>query len=221
MKKTVKRLLVLLLAVSMTMVAPVRADAKTIKDYTQGFTLYPKNSPSYSDKQDLGICTGKTKIKNLTNSNKSVAKVTVGKSENGYVIYVQPKKAGTTNISYKVGKDTHKRKLIVKKYVNPYKQVKINGKDITSKFNKTNICVLSYKQYKGKTIKLSFKRKGFWYMHHGDYIEKGSERIHCIGSMSDPSTFKVKKKGSIAYLWTEDNSLNGDERAEDCRIIFK
>lgn len=221
MKKTVKRLLVLLLALSMSVVAPVKVSAKTIKDYTADVTLYPKSSPSYSDKQEVGACGGKTKITNIKYTNKSIAKVTTGKESYGYVLYVQPKKTGKLNITYKIGKDTHKLKVYVKKYVNPYKQIKINGKNITSKFNKTNVCVLSYKQYKGKTVKLSFKKKKSWYMPHGDYLTKSNKLIQCIGPMSNPHKFKVTKKGSKAALWTTDTSITGHEMSEDCMIIFK
>lgn len=221
MKKTAKRLLVLLLALSMSVIAPVKVSAKTITDYTEDVTLYPKSSPSYSDKQEVGACGGKTKITNIKYTNKSIAKVTTGKKSYGYVLYVQPKKTGTLNITYKIGKDTHKVKVYVKKYVNPYKQIKINGKDITSKFNKTNVCVLSYKQYKGKTVKLSFKRKRPWLMPHGDYVTKSNKLIQCIGGMSDPSKFKVTKKDSKAALWTTDTSETGHEMSEDCMIIFK
>ena len=80
---------------------------------------------------------------------------------------------------------------------------------------------MSYKQYKGKTIKLSFKKKGSWNVPHGDYCKKSGDLIQCIGSMKNPQKFKVTKKGSMAYFWTVDTSLNGHERAEDCMIIFK
>lgn len=87
--------------------------------------------------------------------------------------------------------------------------------------NKTNVCVLSYKQYKGKTVKLSFKKKKSWYMPHGDYLTKSNKLIQCIGPMSDPHKFKVTKKGSKAALWTTDTSITGHEMSEDCMIIFK
>ena len=205
----------------MSVIVPVKVSAKTITDYTEDVTLYPKSSPSYLDKQEVGACGGKTKITNIKYTNKSIAKVTTGKKSYGYVLYVQPKKTGTLNITYKIGKDTHKVKVYVKKYVNPYKQIKINGKDITSKFNKTNVCVLSYKQYKGKTVKLSFKRKRPWLMPHGDYVTKSNKLIQCIGGMSDPSKFKVTKKDSKAALWTTDTSETGHEMSEDCMIIFR
>lgn len=223
MKKTVKRLLVLLLAVSMTMVAPVRADAKTITDTTQVAILYPKSSPTYGDKQ-LVQYTKKVKVQSVKSSKKSVAAVSVGKDSGSkeYAIYVVPKKTGTTTVTYKLGKDKHKLKVIVRKYVNPFKKITINGKNITSKFNKTNVCNLSYKQYKGKKVTITYKKKGNWKILHADYFTKSDKLIKCHGTIlpGDKETIKITKKNSKLYFWIPD-TMDKYEPAEECTILFK
>lgn len=221
MKKTAKRIFALLLVLSMAIVAPVKVDAKTIKDYTSVAILYPKASPNNGEKQRVQY-TKKVKAKNVKSSNKSVATASVGKdsSSKEYAIYVVPKKKGTTTITYKLGKDKHELKVIVRKYVNPFKEVRVNGRNVTSQFNKSNVCYLSYKEYKNKKITLKFKKKGTWYLPHADYCTKSGKLISCIGSMDSPSKFKMTKKGSMAYFWVTD-TMDKYEPAEDCMIIFK
>ena len=217
MKKIVTKILASLMVLSMLMITPIGVQAQEYKDETKIATLYTKNSQLYRKKQNVSAVyyTPITKIKS---TNKSVAKVGSKKDGNSYTLYVTTKKAGTTNISYKVGADTHKVKVVVKKYQNPFKQVKVNGKDVTSQFNKSNVCILDYKKYKNKKIKLKFKKKGRWLMPHADYCTKSYKRIQCIGGMSSPEPFKVTKKGSIASLWSINTENN---MSEDCLILFK
>lgn len=215
MKKLVKSFLALVLVLSMVM--PVGVHAQEYKDGTKIATLYTKTSQFYTKKQEMSS-SYQQPITGIKYSNKSIAKVGSKKESYGYVLYVTPKKTGTINITYKVAGDTHKVKVVVKKYQNPFKQVKVNGKDVTAQFNKSNTCVLDYKKYKNKKVKLKFKKKTNWLMPHGDYCTKSWKRIQCIGGMSSPSPFKVTKKGSIASLWSTNTKIFMDE---DCFILFK
>ena len=217
MKRLITKILASLMLVSILMMAPIGVHAQEYKDETRIATLYTKNAKLYRKTQEVSAAyyTPITKIKS---TNKSIAKVGSKKDGNSYTLYVITKKTGTTNISYKVGEDIHKVKVVVKKYQNPFQQVKVNGKDVTSQFNKSNVCILDYKKYKNKKIKLKFKKKGRWLMPHADYCTKSYKRIQCIGSMSSPEPFKVTKKGSIASLWSINTKTN---MTEDCLILFK
>lgn len=217
MKKTATQILALLIAVTMLTIAPIGVHAQEYRDETKTVTLYTKNAQLYTKKQTVSG-SFETPITKIKSTNKAIAKVGSKKEDNKYFLYVITKKVGTTNISYKVGEDVHKVKVIVKKYQNPFQQVKVNGKDVTSQFNKSNVCILDYKKYKNKKIKLKFKKKGRWLMPHGDYCTKSYKLIQCIGSMSSPEPFKVTKKGSIASLWSINTKNN---MSEDCFILFK
>lgn len=217
MKKIVTKILASLMVVTMLMIAPLGVHAQEYKDETKIVTLYTKNAQFYTKKQTVSN-SFEIPITKIKSTNKSIAKVGSKKEDNKYVLYVITKKTGTTNISYKVGEDTHKVKVIVKKYQNPFQQVKVNGKDVTSQFNKSNVCILDYKKYKNKKIKLKFKKKGRWLMPHADYCTKSYKRIQCIGGMASPEPFKVTKKGSIASLWSINTENN---MSEDCLILFK
>lgn len=223
MTKTAKRVLALLLVFSMAVIAPVKVDAKTIKDTTEVVILYPKTSPDYGVKYGFEYTTMKQKPKDIKVSNQSVAKITCVKEKKGsYRFYVTPKKAGSVNLTYKLGKVTHKVKVSVRKYINPYKKITINGKDITSKFKKTNVCNLSYKQYKGKNVTISYKRKAYWTILHVDYLTKSDKLIECLGSTmpGDKEKFKVTRKGSYVSLYTEE-TMDEEAPYEMCEIHFK
>ena len=147
MKSLITKILASLMLVSILMMIPIGVHAQEYKDETRIATLYTKNAKLYTKKQEVSAAyyTPITKIKS---TNKSIAKVGSKKDGNSYPLYVITKKTGTTNISYKVGEDIHKVKVVVKKYQNPFQQVKVNGKDVTSQFNKSNVCILDYKKYK-------------------------------------------------------------------------
>lgn len=219
MKSKVKSLasimLVLTFMMSLFITAPAKpVQAATIKEATQKVILYPKTLPQ--------SVKGSEKIKptKLKSSKKSVATVSVSKDKYGYDVNVTPKKAGTCTISYKLGKDTYSQKIIVQKYTTPFKKITINGKNITSSFKKSNICVLSYKKYKNKKIKIAVKEKSPWSKPHYVYVSKKAGHAKGIPSVNTTYSTKVSKKNMEVNFMVHDmdTSLYTEE---ECTIIFK
>ncbi len=108
------------------------------------------------------------KVKNLKSSNTKIVKVSLDKDSNNIkrCVLVTAKKAGTAKISFDiVDKKTGKKiqhdtcKVQVKKHTNPFSSVKLNGKNITSQFNKTSYPWMSVSAQKTSvTIKM---KKGY------------------------------------------------------------
>lgn len=104
------------------------------------------------------------KVSGLKSSNKAV--VTVSQSKEGgnaIVIWFEPKKAGTSKISFsaKTGGKTYKYKTTIKviPYSKPVSSLKLAGKDYTSKITKTNS---AFGLSKKTTGALSVKPAGGW-----------------------------------------------------------
>lgn len=77
-------------------------------------------------------------IKSLKSSNPSVAKPYIDTTGEIRVYFF--KKPGKATISFKIGGQTLKTTLTVKKYSNPVSTFKIGKKDFTSRFNSTTEC---------------------------------------------------------------------------------
>lgn len=130
-------------------------------------TLYPsgdENSPNISYKKNdnkyLAYVSGKvTLLKSSSSSKAKLAKSELkndGKTET--ILYVKPKKVGTSTLSLKVKSKTYKIKVNVKKYQNPLASVKVGNKTLNmSKLKKTSNYKLSYAQFAGKKQKISVK----------------------------------------------------------------
>lgn len=205
MKKTWKKLMTLLLMLSVFMAASIMAEAK---NYDQGTTVL-----TYQKEFDtsLQIASSQKAVKKLKSSKPSVASVTSKRQDGEYAIIIKVKKPGTTVITYTSGKDTFEEKVVVKKYQNVIKKITINGKDITAKFNKKGVCTLSYKQYKNKNIKIQVIGKNNWSTHHGDYwIKKTGKILKCMPSPENKTySFKLtKKNAALAFSVDELNASN-------------
>lgn len=195
MKKTAKRFLALLLVLTMAVIAPVgvqAADTVTKAD-TSYVTYYPKTK--YYDNAQQVTNSEKTKFTSLKSSKKSVATVSCRKNSWGYAVYVLPKKTGTTYVSYKFEGVTYKQKVVVQKYVNPYKKVTVNGQDITNQFKKTNVAVVSYNKYKNKKVTIKYEMKKNWGQPHIDY-SKNDKILKCLGNFKYKVSVKKPKKNS-------------------------
>ncbi len=78
-------------------------------------------------------------------------------------IYIRPKKAGTTKISYTVGRKTYQTKVKILKYENPLKSLKISGidRDLASDMDKKITSSVKLKK-KAANAMLSFALKKGW-----------------------------------------------------------
>ena len=92
-------------------------------------------------------------VTKLKSSKKSVATVTKFEYMGTAYVSIHPKKAGTTivtfNVKYKNKTIKAKTTVVIKKYVNPLKTLKIGSKNYASKFKKTRFVSLK-KALKGK-----------------------------------------------------------------------
>ena len=199
MKKISKQLFMLLLTFTIAIIVPinVKAAGKIVKEDTYSVTYYPKTK-AYKHGPEPISNSYDQKITALKTSKKSIAYITYKKNSDGeYVVYIKPKKTGIVNVSYKVKGVTHKRKIIIKKYQNPYSKVTINGKNITKQFKKTNVAVVSYKKYNNKKVTIKYKMNKDWAQVHTDYCGKG-KIYECLGNFKyKVSVNKPKKNFTI------------------------
>lgn len=196
MKKTIKQLFTLLLTLTIVITASINVKAadEIVTEDTYYIPYYPKTK-AYKITAEP-VSSSYEKLTGLKVSNKSIASATAKKTSDGtYVVYMTPKKTGTVNISFNVNGVTHQRKIVIKKYVNPYSKVTINGKNITKQFKKTNVAVVSYKKYKNKKVTIKYKMKKNFRQSHTDYCYKG-KISKCIGSFVYKAPVKKPKKNA-------------------------
>lgn len=207
----------MLLVVTMAMSTPLGAKAASVvKEDTTYVTCYPKTKV-YSNKQKIQH-SATAKFTALKSSKQSVATVSCKKEKDGYKIYVNAKKVGTTKVSYKLKGVTHTQKVVVKKYTNPYKKVTVNGKDITAQFKKSNVAVVSYKKYKNKKVIIKYEMKKDWAPTHSDYC-KGDKILKCIGSLK--YEFSINKPKKSSTVETAIITYKDDNVDQSSVIIFK
>lgn len=178
MKKIWRKMTVILLVLALILpVLPAQAENAEIIDVTVNSkkvvcVYYPKGSGT----NEMGIgrlweTTKKTNLKNLKSSNPSVVTVKTGKwkfpemAGGGYItdIFAVAKKPGTATVSFKVGSDSCKVKVTVKKYQNPVSYIQIGNTKISgSKFKNSHIYDLQYSKYANKKVKITFKAAKGW-----------------------------------------------------------
>ena len=204
MKKTCKKLMTLVLMLSVFMTVSMMAEAKNHKLETTVLTYQKEFDTS------LQIESSQKAVKKLKSSKPSVASVTCKRQNGEYAIIIKMKKPGTTVITYTSGSDTFEEKVVVKKYQNMIKKITINGKDITSKFNKKGVCTLSYKKYKNKNVKIQVIGKKNWSTYHGDYYINSRKILKCMPSPNNKTySFKLtQKKGKLGFSVDQLNGSN-------------
>lgn len=195
MKKTAKRFLALFLVMTMAVIAPVGVQAAdTVKKADTSYVTYYPKTKYYDNAQQVSNSEN-ARFTSLKSSKKSVATVSCRKDKWGYAVYVLPKKTGTTYVSYKLQGVAYKQKVVVNKYVNPYKKVTVNGQNITKQFKKTNVAVVSYKKYKNKKVTIKYEMKKNWGQPHADYCVNG-KIAKCFVSFGNKLSIKKPKKNS-------------------------
>ena len=204
MKKTCKKLMTLVLMLSVFMTVSMMAEAKNHKLETTVLTYQKEFDTS------LQIESSETAVEKLKSSKPSVASVTSKQEDGEYKIIIKVKKPGTTVITYTSGSDTFEKKIVVKKYQNMIKRITINGKNITAKFNKKGVCTLSYKKYKNKNVKIQVIGKKNWSTYHGDYYINSRKILKCMPSPNNKTySFKLtQKKGKLGFSVDQLNGSN-------------
>lgn len=192
MKKITKRILALVVAMTMLLAAvpvyaamPAPSPSEIVVEIpkTETATLYPNSSWKFKTYY-LGYISYAKKV-TVKSSNTSVATISTPHKAPGYAEFTLTlKKEGTTNLTIVADKKTYKCKLTVKKYTNPISSIKIGSKTISgSKWNKMDLYNLKYNDFKLKKSKITVKLKSGWKLDNGgymDYFQKGwmkSERM--------------------------------------------
>ena len=126
-----KSFTMMLMAAVFTLLLGMSVFAKTYKENVGAPINLDKTYFIY-----YGPASGISKVKS---SNKKVAVVITEKEGSDVNVYLKLKKTGTTNVSYSIKtgerKGTHKVKLNVYRYKNPFKVLKVGDMDYRSQFN--------------------------------------------------------------------------------------
>ena len=176
MKKTVKRLLVLFLALTFIVTdlvaAPVTTQAAGALRFQKTITLMKNDQVGY------GIINSvrSDQVVGLKSSNTSVVSVKRERFLADYTITLKAKKAGTSTVSFKVkrknGKTySFKSKVTVHNYSNPLNVCKFGRKDYKKSFDKKTMVPVA-KGYSRKakvciTAKKGYKIVAIYYSEHG------------------------------------------------------
>lgn len=194
MKKSLKKLVTVVLAIAMMVVLAIpayAADEIYIPKTANGIkysTTTLKNQ--YFSSKEYFAYVGNQKV-TVKSSNKSVATV---KAENG-TIFVTIKKPGKTTISVKTAKKTYKCEYTVSKYENPLASVKVGGTTIKgSSFNKNAVVNLKYSKYANKKTAVKFNLKSGWKVLSVEYVRKGWARSETVKNGG-----KVKVAGGSGF----------------------
>ncbi len=108
-----------------------------------------------------------TPITNIKISDKKIASFSAYTKQDSdgntnYIIVVTTKKTGKAKLSYQTDGKTYIVPITVKPYVSPVSSLKLGSVNLTSQFKKSNIVVLPFNKYKGKTLKLTLKNSKGW-----------------------------------------------------------
>ena len=228
MKRFLK--LFLCLAMVFTMLPLGKLQAAEAIEYEKSMTVYLSSTGSSDLRWDsLSIFgAGASAVKSVKSSNTSVLEVASstgskvsysevdymdgGKessrvSEYAYINFI-PKKAGTSTISFKVGKKTYKTKVTVKKYTNPVASVTMEGvnkgKDFSSKSKKAAFGITAKITTSKDLSKLKVKAAKGWELTNIHYsVEESFESIsvRCSSGCTSKTVYLGPvKKGKRAYL---------------------
>lgn len=210
--------LVLVLAVLLPVLAmSVMADDGT----TPVYYMSGKKATGYASVYVDDLAKGDV-VKSIKSSNKAVAKYTgityhTGEYETTSLnweteqeetekgsdysasIQLALKKAGTAKISYKVGTKAYSTKIVVKKYANPVKSLKISGvnggKNIASKF-KSQCWLTGVKSTKASSGKIQVKAASGWAIRSINYSKTGYGDKHI--TYTTPVSSASLNMGSVA-----------------------
>lgn len=237
MKKQLKHILPVILVLATVMLSAVCVNAKTLTNAPQVLTLYPKSSKIYNENRRMYAPANETILNtNLYYGNKATsikAKKTAYVTavyHNNYApaltqdklyasAYLKAKKAGTTTITYKIGKQKYSEKVTIRKYSSPFKTLKLNNLNLVSKFKTKSNYTLSYNKYQGKTLKLQFNAKNGWTLNI-HYLEDATAKgtSYRKNWIKNNETFTVTQKNSAIVVYAYNSKTAQDEQ---CIIFFK
>ena len=155
--------------------------------------------------QQLGLLpTDKVDILKVTSSDKSIVSASISDDlvPPYEIILLKAKKPGKVTITCKYkynGKvKTEKIKVISYKYVNPVKNIKIDGKEIKNRFNNRDI--IKYKYKNSKNAKISITAKDGWEISSIHCSCNGDSKVKYFSNNKKRSTINFKMKDKIKYI---------------------
>jgi len=228
MKKTFGKIFAVAMAAVMTFTAAPALTAEAATKTLAAKTVYLESE--YST-ESISIQADKaTKISNLKSTNKTVVKPSSysinkstqvdedgkDKSSNQYgYAYFSAVKPGTATVSFKGGSTTYKQNVIVKKYVNPLKSLKINNNELVSMIKNS---AYGAQASAAKTIKVNATAASGWKIKNisvYNSLDNGSAdmyRYYYNGTSKGSLTFSgynTKKYGSVSIRL--ENKKDGGE----------
>ncbi len=211
--KNIRKRAVILLTILMTVLFAYAAQAKTVTLAKKTITYVPNggkspvknaatskyesiNADFYIPWDNAGYA-----IKQLKSSNPGVVKVSTASWQEMEmkIIRLTAKKTGKATVTFKQNGVTYKLPVVVKKYTSKYSKLKIGSTDLTAKVKKSPVITLSYKKYKGKTLKITCtykknkSKKPYIYM-AGNNADDADYLWRELGA-SNKYKFTVKRKG--------------------------
>ena len=202
MKKNRKtRIALLLMMAVFTLLAGMSTSAKNITKKVNAPVDMSNEYQIYS-----GPASG---IADVVSSNKKIGVIVTESDEDGIRVYLRIRKTGTTILSYKRTKggqtDTHKIRLHVYRYQNPFRVVKVGKFSYKSQFRGSDYSTLQ----KGKG-KVQIKLKKGWQLKEVNVKTKGSgswQRLRGGAEVDIPKknsleiVVKNKKFGYTLSFW--------------------
>ena len=145
----------------------------------------------------------------IISSKKSVAKI---KNNGGGLFTVIPKKAGTTKIKLTATvnrkKITRKATIKIVKFKQPFKTLKINGKNYTKKIKQSNN-MTTIKTDKSK-VKLNYKLKSDWKVLYSSFYNQGDYSVN-TPKVKNGSTFSLDVNDTLIISMTLRNKKTHGE----------
>lgn len=177
MKKTLKKLTTMIVAMALLVLMAVPAYAGDI-GLPNKLTLYPANSVKtrYIGKSwGIGYAEGEKVSAKSSNTKVATVKVQAG------LIILTPKKAGKTTITVKADGNSTKRTYTIYKYTNPISSVKIGKTTVSGKkFAKSALYTAKYSKYAGKKTAIKFNLKKGWKFVDIGYGKKNWQKSETI-----------------------------------------
>ena len=219
MKKAVKRLLVLFLALTFIVtdlaVAPVTAQAADTLKFHKSIALMKGDEVGHVIRNSVRS----DKVLELKSSNTSVVSVKKMPFLDDYTITLKAKKTGTSIVSFKVkrknGKTySFKSKVTVHNYTNPLNVCKFGRKDYKKSFDKkTMVPVAKGYPQKAKvcvTAKKGYKIDAIYYSEHGTGKQrkiKNGSTVTMDGSHYLQIMYKNTRKNYVSAVYLDGYSM--------------
>ena len=219
MKKAVKRLLVLFLALTFIVtdfaVAPVTAQAAGTLKFHKSIALMKGDEVGHVIRNSVRS----DKVLGLKSSNTSVVSVKKMPFLDDYTITLKAKKTGTSIVSFKVkrknGKTySFKSKVTVYNYTNPLNVCKFGRKDYKKSFDKkTMVPVVKGYPKKAKvciTAKKGYKIDAIYYSEHGTGRQrkiKNGSTVTMDGSHYLQILYKNTSKNYVSAVYLDGYSM--------------